>query len=845
MKKDPKADGEEERPQEAGPKPTSEQQRWAKVDQALDRLLDADPEDRQALVVTLSAGDSSMEEELRSLLVHLENRDLPAEDDPLESGVVATTDQLFQRLEEEMVAGRAQFHKELGPYRLGERLAVGGMGRVYRASRADGVFTKDVAVKLLRWELPEAGLEQRFEQERQILARLDHPAVARLLDGGVTDDGVPYLVMDLVEGRPIDEYCRDEGLSTEQRLRLVRPIIDAVGYAHGQLIVHRDIKPSNILVDGRGEAKLLDFGVAKLLDPELMQSLTVTGSGPYTLSHASPEQLLGGAVGTATDIYSLGCLLYQLLTGEPAFPNPGGGQPDLRLSGRLPAPPSSRVGGGKRSLWRDLDAVILKALRFEPSERYAGADALARDIDHLLAGLPVAAVPPSWAYQARKFLRRHALAVVLVSLAASSLVAGALVAWQQGKVAAQQRDSAQRLADFSLEMLRFGDPGETGSPRVSGRELLEGGAQRAAHLDDPETRGQLLAVIGEGLANLQVNESAASSLLASAAAFGYPAASDPRIPNLLRRAALATAEAGDLERALSLNQEALARQEALLGSDHGETGDGLFERAFLVARYTPPTSPRRSQVYTLLDRAIEIQSRLAPEGSEALAKSIHLRGMQEVASLHSSTEPADSAEVEAALSSLREAVAMRRRIDTQDGLTLVESLNDIALVLDSLERNQESIEYLEEALAEGGRTIHPSHPTLLSVRQNLAAMFREMDRLGEAEALYLDLLEAWRKAEVEPPPKVLSGLAFVYARQGRLEEAGQKAREALGRLDEQQLSYWEVSTLLGDILRRQGRTGEARPLLEQSVERCETLLGPHSGASRRAREALEALQEVR
>ncbi|MCH9650451.1 MAG: protein kinase [Deltaproteobacteria bacterium] len=842
-KQDPQ--GHETRAEEVAAGPSADQQRWAQIDQALDCLLDADPEERQDLVTTLSEGDPSLEEELRSLLVHLESRDLPAKDDPLESGVVATTDQLFQRLEEEMVKGRVYRHSELGPYRLGERLAVGGMGRVYRAHRADGMFTKEVAVKLLRWELPEADLEKRFEQERQILARLDHPAVARLIDGGVAEDGVPYLVMDLVEGRSIDQYCREEGLTTLERLRLLLPIIDAVRYAHGQLVVHRDIKPSNILVNGKGESKLLDFGVAKLLDPEMMSGLTVTGSGPYTPSYASPEQLLGGTIGTATDIYSLGCLLYELSTGETPFPKPRAGQLDLRLSGQLPPPPSSQVVGGKRALWRDLDAIVLKALRFEAAERYSGADALARDLHQLLDGLPVEAMPPSRTYRARKFLRRHALAVALVTLAASSLVGGTLVAWQQGKVAAEQRDSAQRLADFSLEMLRLGDPGETGSSSVSARELLEGGAARAANLEDPETRGRVLAVIGEGLANLQVNEPAASSLLASAAAFGYPAASEPRIPRLLRRAALATAEAGDLERALSLSQEAIARQEALLGRDHGEVADGVFERAFLVARYTPPTSPRRSQVFPLLDRAIEIQSRLAPQGSEALAKSLHLRGMQEMASLHSSTERADSVEVEAALGSLREAVAMRRRIDTQDGLTLVESLNDIALVLDTIERNQEAIEYLEEALAEGGRTIHPSHPTLLTVRQNLAAMFREMERFEESEALYLDLMEAWRKAEVETPLKALSGLAFVYAGQGRLEEAAQKAREAQSRLGEQQPSYWLVSTLLGDILRRQGRVGEARPLLEESVERCEILFGPHSNASRQAREALEALQGVR
>jgi len=818
---------------------------WKRIEEALDHLLDTDPAEWDQEIRVLSDGDSSLERELRSLAQQLGRTRETSLPDPLESGVVAGADVLFAGLESELVREREEQHGDLGPYRLGERIAVGGMGRVYRAERRDGVFSKEVAVKILRWELPEDDLKLRFAQEREILSRLDHPAVARLLDGGVTADAIPYLVMDLVDGVAIDRYCQEQALSVEQRLRLVLPVIDAVRYAHSQLIIHRDIKPTNVLVEAGGHPKLLDFGVAKLLDSSGEAGFTRTGTGPYTPAFASPEQLLGAVVGTASDLYSLGCLLYLLVTGKRPFEDPLPGIPDPRLQGKLPPAPSTLVSRGKGGFWRDLDAVLLKALRFEPEARYGSAEALARDIGNLLEGLPVEAMAPSWSYRSWKFVRRHALAVTLAGAAVLFLVLGSLAAWQQAQTAQEERDRAQSLANFSMEMLRFSDPGTVGATQISARQLLEGGAERAAELRDRQVRSEVLGVIGEGLGNLQIYEGSTTALLDAAVALGYPETRTRRIAELLLQAAQSSASGGDLERGLRLNREALEILEKDLGPEHEEVARALYERAFLLARFTPPSSPRRQEVVTALERAIRLQTAAAPEGSEALAASLHLHGHQRISALMLLPEPHPTDLIDQAIGQMREAAEIRRRLGGEAaGLNLIESLNDLGLVLDALGRTDEGIALLIEALDEGVGQIDPSHPTVLTMRQNLAALFRDSGRLDEAKEQYVSLIERWRAAELPVPYKLLYGLGFVDSAQGRLVAAEQNARTALALVPDSGAGYWVVATLLGDTLRKKGDFTQAREYLETSAERCRTLLGPRSVYTLRAEEALLALNQA-
>jgi tetratricopeptide (TPR) repeat protein/tRNA A-37 threonylcarbamoyl transferase component Bud32 len=345
----------------------------------------------------------------------------------------------------------------VGPYRIVRELGRGGMGTVYLAERSGDEFYKQVALKVLRRGLDTDAIVQRFRHERQILARLAHPFISTLIDGGTTADGLPYLAMEFVEGTPIDEYCEAHRLDTTARLQLFMKICAAVQYAHQNLVVHCDIKPGNVLVTADGMPKLLDFGIAKLLNPSGVQTLALTldGAPLLTPEYASPEQVRGGAVTTATDVYALGVLLYELLTGRRPY----------NLTSRTPAEvvrvvcdsvperPSTAAAaaastadpqGLRRRLAGDLDTIVLKALSKDPSRRYASADQFAEDIRRHLAGLPVLARPDTLGYRISTFVRRHRTPVAAAGLAVAALIAGAAAATWQARIAMRERAVAER-----------------------------------------------------------------------------------------------------------------------------------------------------------------------------------------------------------------------------------------------------------------------------------------------------------------------------------------------------------------------------------------------------------------
>jgi non-specific serine/threonine protein kinase/serine/threonine-protein kinase len=368
--------------------------------------------------------------------------------------------------------------QNLGVYRVVRELGYGGMGAVYLAERADGKFSQRVALKLLKREMNTAALRRRFEQERQILASLEHPNIARLLDAGTTGDKIPYLAMEYVEGLPIDEFCDRREFDLAQRLNLFRKVCAAVNFAHRNLIVHRDLKPSNILVTESGEPKLLDFGISKILSSDFEQdgSATVTRLGVMTTGYASPEQLRGRSVTTATDIYSLGVILYELLSGHRPFEAK---EHDIKEIYQAvledePVPPSrmnaervtsSNAERGTRKaesgaekqkniprsavrvphlLRGDLDNIILKALRKEPERRYSSAENFAGDIERHQAGLPVSARPNTFRYRAEKFIRRNQLGVAAVGLISTAIVGGIFSTLRQSRVARSERKKAEK-----------------------------------------------------------------------------------------------------------------------------------------------------------------------------------------------------------------------------------------------------------------------------------------------------------------------------------------------------------------------------------------------------------------
>ncbi|MEM1207442.1 MAG: protein kinase, partial [Acidobacteriota bacterium] len=743
--------------------------RWKNLDTALDRLLDAPPERRWGLLEELSGDDLALRSELESLLPFLE-----APEGPLDAGIADAAERLFLQMETTLVADAEARYRQLGPYRLGERLGSGAMGRVYRGRRSDGAFEREVAIKLQRWELADEHLVQRFEQERRVLAQLDHPAIARLLDGGVTADGVPYLVMELVEGSPIDAYCKRQGISVDRRVELLAEVADAVQAAHGRLVIHRDLKPSNVLVTDGGQVKLLDFGVAKLLEPSADGGLTQTGRGPFTFRYASPEQLRNEPLGVGTDVYSLGVVLYQLLAGATPFADVEPGGPDPRLRGELPPPPSrnldpggERTGPGRASL-RDLDAITLRALEPEPERRYATAADLAADLRRWRNGEAVAAMPPSLLYRLRKLAVRNALATGLLALVILSMVTGIVVSTAQARRAEAQRAQAQELADYVLQVLRLADPDSGGSTTVTARQLLESAAAGLEELDAGPLRAEVQAVIGEGMLNLQVYDRAAVMLEGAAQARGFPPGIDDRSADLLAMAANARAEAGDLPAALGLMEPTLAHREraAAAGRDGATAalGKALYQKAFLICRFSDPTSPMRREAHGLLNRAIELGRSLHPDGHESTAQALHLLGQQVFADARLSTGEEAETLVARAFELLYEAADMRRRLDRRG-------------------QTREATPLLEEAIALFAQANPPEHPTALLLRSNLAGMYRELGDFARAGTIYEGVIQDWRDADLDPRPEALYGLAVVRVELGRLDDAESLAREALDLID--------------------------------------------------------------
>ena len=381
-------------------------ERWQQIKAWFDELADLTPAARQPLVEQLTRTDASLCRAVQSLLA--------VADEP-ESGLRAPIRQAQAELAAEAAAelvGQA-----IGPYRVLRELGRGGMGAVYLAARDDGEFKQQVALKVIKRGMDTEAVRRRFLTERQILADLKHPHIAQLLDGGTTRDGLPYFVMEYVEGEPIDRYCDARQLGLNERLRLFLQVCATVQYAHGKLVVHRDLKPDNILVTTpddteTGAPKLLDFGIAKLLTPDTNGANSVLqGERPMTPAYASPEQARGEHIGTASDVYALGVVLYELLTGQRPYQLTDLSEAEIKrvICEHEPARPSAVASDGKRrrELAGDLDNIVLKALRKEASERYSSVEQLAADISRYLAEQPVMARPATMRYRAGKFMRRH------------------------------------------------------------------------------------------------------------------------------------------------------------------------------------------------------------------------------------------------------------------------------------------------------------------------------------------------------------------------------------------------------------------------------------------------------
>jgi eukaryotic-like serine/threonine-protein kinase len=493
----------------------TQNENWKQIKQIFSKALELEGPERLRFVEAESNGDEDVMREVLSLLEAHENTGvLDREMDDVRMSAISEARSSFMKGE------------LIGRYRILHELGYGGMGSVFLAERADGEYEQRVALKLLRSVFAADSQVQRFKMERQILATLDYEKIARLIDGGITERGQPWFAMELVEGEKITDYCDANRLTITERLQLFMDVCDAVSYAHRKLVVHRDLKPSNILVNEKGNVKLLDFGIAKVLSDEDTGSvITRPGLLPLTPSFASPEQIRGGQVTTASDVYQLGLILYELLTGMPPYSVEGKTpsaiekticdtsppSPATRLQQRERTLLAEEVGLNRRlssrklirELKGELGTIVMKAIRKEPDRRYESAGQLAEDIRRYLSGKPVKAHADSRLYRAGKFVKRHpagslSAAAILVMI----VVYLATLTWHQQQTRAAltqaelEAEKSAQVIDFMLGMFEAGDPYENPGDTVTVRALLDRGVEKAEGLSEPDLQAQIFGLVG-------------------------------------------------------------------------------------------------------------------------------------------------------------------------------------------------------------------------------------------------------------------------------------------------------------------------------------------------------------
>jgi eukaryotic-like serine/threonine-protein kinase len=633
----------------------------------------------------------------------------------------------------------------VGSWRLLELLGRGGMGEVYLAERDEGTFTQRAALKLIKRGMDSRAIVRRFVRERQILSRLEHPGIARLLDGGSTEDGRPFFVLERVEGVPIDEHCRTRELGLEERLRLVRSVCAAVDSAHHSLVVHRDLKPANILVTADGTVKLLDFGIAKLLsggeDEEETAHLTQIGARVLTPAYAAPEQILGEPVTTATDVYALGVLLFELITG--ALPHAREQRSLSSLASGVERETAERPSGVlrradtrlARRVSGDLDLIVLTAMHRDPARRYASAAALADDLGRFLAGRPVRARPDSRGYRLRKFVVRHRLPVAAAALGLAALLIGlGMALWQAraAREAARRADAEARRTDqvksFVLSVFRQSDPQQSSATAVSARELVERGIQRISVelAGDPGLQADVLGEVVRIESDLGLLE--------------------PSLDHARRALALR-------EGVLPRGDARIAESRVLLGEMQIQHGDWDQAQKTLEKALAETLAVRGSG-------SLEVA-----QARRVLAKALH--------------HPADRAR---GVDLLRQALATLRRRLGDGNVDTAGTLLELGNKLEESQRYGEAEIAYRQAIERLERTLGPRHPRVAAAQADLAGLLDRLSRPAEARQLFEAAIATQR--EVLGPRHVdLANTLFSYALllMGRQEHAVADAalREAL------------------------------------------------------------------
>ena len=750
--------------------------RFRRVDEVFDAVLDLPTAEQAAYIDRACEDDGDLRAEVIQLLrAHHRTASI------LDAPAVRLSPLLFEGSEplSEPVPER------IGAFRVVRAIGQGGMGQVFLGERADGQFAQRVALKLIRHPMP--GLVRRFLEERRILALLEHPHIARLVDGGITADGLPFFAMEFVDGEPIDRYCDSNEIGLEERLSLFQNVCAAVSYAHQHLIIHRDLKPANIFVTSDGQVKLLDFGIAKLLDAtgeHATADETRTGVRVMTPDVAAPEQVQGRPISTTTDVYALGVLLYTLLAGERPYDLRGKTAAEVEriVCDVVPPPPSVKAPAAlRRRIRGDLDLIVMTALQKQEERRYQSALALALDIQRFREGRAIQARPDSAAYRATKFVKRHRAGVAVTALLLAATAFGAARERMLRNRAEIEARKATEVEDFLVKVFDVADPfaSDIDHGNVTAKELLDRGARRidSTLVDQPAVQAELRTVLGRVYTSLGMYDQAA--------------------PLLRRSLAQRTGTAGPRDTSVATNMD-------LLGT-------------------TLASQEKFAEAEPLLRDALTRRRRTLGNTNKATAESI----------VHLATLLENTSRLAAAESLHREALVINRAVFGDSSTEVADALNNVGLMRYRRGAYAEAEPLYREALAIDMRRLGEKHPTTAITMQNLAQTLHSLRKLDEAEDYYRRSLAAKRAVLGDLHPTVTIGLnnfgQFLANERGRLDEAEQLTREAIAldrKIFGERHSYVaEGLRNLGIILRTKGQFARADSVLSAAAAMDIPLLG--------------------
>jgi tetratricopeptide (TPR) repeat protein len=843
---------------------------WARVYPWLEKAQDVPVAELQEWIARIVAEDPEVGVPLRDVLATADLHD----------------EQAFLSRPLDVPADRPnRVGQHVGAYTIDKLLAEGGMGEVWLAHRSDGHFEGTYAVKLLHLDTWGSKALDRFKREGRVLARLSHPNIARLMDAGATSDGQPFLVLEYIDGEHVDKYCETRALSTQERVRLFMDVLAAVAHAHTSLIIHRDIKPSNVLVTSGGTVKLLDFGIAKLVDPGLTVEergqLTRVEEVVLTPSYAAPEQILGDPLSTATDVYQLGVLLHVLLVGRlPLGKVVATRSEHVKAAlGETPVRMSDAVSGTQRKELRgDLDAIVEKSLRKRPQERYPTAAALSADLQRYLEHEPVTARDGMVAYRAKKFVRRYRGTVLSVSAVLASLIVATALSLTQTHKIRIERDRAERVSKFMVDMFKVVNPGEARGHEVTAREILDKASKDIDNglNDDPQLKAQLIYTMGNTYLSLGIDAEAKRLLQQSydlqrrtLGADSRETLQTARVLNEISRYEGKYPEAEQGIRDLVASERRLfgAKDHDFLMSElqlaetlrvEGHAAESEKISREVLAQFKDTMGPASPETVAALD---QLGNALVDQDRYAEADSV----LREILQTVSRTKGADDPEAMAAATRLinvlmsqsrypeaeamaRQTLKLEEKVFGPDHPNTLNSKDHLNRVLVAEGRYAEAEPLVRELIAEDRKVFGDDRRETLRAMEVLVGCLVPLGKLSEAEAVARETWEGKKRVLGPEHPLTLHSLDNLG--EVLLAEHKYPAAEAMERevyeirqrtLGPDRNATFVAQCDIADAMSHQGRYAEARQLLETAYQRQLQVLPPIDSLTARCRYALASI----